>query len=356
MGLPSLLSGVAAVIFTGARAPAAVTVTVDSIHREVVVSAGPFDLPPMDPGMAGMHHEHDPHGNSAMLRFEWPVDAYLTGFDVELFDADGHTLPRETLHHLIGVNYDRRQLVYPALERTFGWGSETEKVSLPAAVGVPMTLGQHLGFYVAWHNDTGREIRGARLLIRIPYASKRTIKVAVLPFYVDVRNVIGGVTTFLVPTGRSQQAYEFTVPVSGRMIAIGGHVHDYGVALRLEDAETGKVLVRLKAKRDAAGHVLSVPRFIWGFHDDALPLAAGHRYRVVSEYDNTSGHPVAAGGMGHLNGAFEPDDLARWPRLDPSDPELQRDIAALPHAASESAASSSGADEPKEPHNRTPPR
>ena len=291
-----------------------------------------------------------------MLRFEWPVDAYLTGFAVELRDADGRALPREILHHLIGVNYDRRQLVYPALERTFGWGTETEKVTLPTGVGVPMAAGQRLGFYVAWHNETAREIRGARLLIRIPYAAARTIKVAVLPFYVDVRNVIGGVTTFLVPPGRSEQAYEFTVPVSGRMIAIGGHIHDYGVAMRLEDAVSGKVLVRLKAKRDASGHVLAVPRFIWGFHEDALPLTAGHRYRVVSEYDNTSGHPVEAGGMGQLNGAFEPDDLARWPRLDTSDPELQRDIAALPRAGLENPASSPGIDEPKEPHNRTLPR
>jgi hypothetical protein len=73
-----------------------------------------------------------------------------------------------------------------------------------------------------------------------------------------------------------------------------------------------------------------VSRFIFGFHDDALHLEAGHRYRIVSAYDNTTGHPLVAGGMGHINGAFEPDDPSAWPRLDPADPELQRDIAGLP--------------------------
>ena len=34
--------------------------------------------------------------------------------------------------------------------------------------------------------------------------------------------------------------------------------------------------------------------------------------------------------MGHINGVFAPDDFAQWPVLDKSNPEVQRDIAALP--------------------------
>src|SRR5919202_1263873 len=187
--------------------------------------------------------------------------------------------PRVSVHHLIAVNFDRRQLVYPAVERLFGWSKETDAVKLPKGVGVPLEPGERLGVYASWHNDTGRDIAGAYLRVTLLWTPRRSNPTPVLPLYVDVNNVIGGLTTFDLPPGKSTQRYEFTLPVGGRLIAAGGHLHDYGVAVRLEDAETGKVLVRLKAKHDRDGHVTKVGRFIFGFGADALPLAANHRYR-----------------------------------------------------------------------------
>jgi hypothetical protein len=151
-----------------------------------------------------------------------------------------------------------------------------------------------------------------------------------MPLYVDVNNHIGGVTTFDVPPGKSTRSYEFTFPVSGRLIGIGGHLHDYGAAVRFEDAVTGKVLVRLKSDRDSKGEISKVGRFIWGFHEEALPIEANHRYRVVAEYDNPTGKTIPAGGMGHINGAFSPDDMSKWPVLDLSNADVKRDIETLP--------------------------
>ena len=301
-------------------------VEVDSAHREIVVTAGPYRLPnmPME-----MHHDGV---RPEVLRFDWPVDGWLRGFRIEMRDSAGAPLPREILHHLIAVNFDRRQLVYPAVERLFGWSKETDAVKLPKGVGVPLQPGERLGVYASWHNDTGRDIAGAYLRVTLLWIPRRSSPTPVLPLYVDVNNVIGGVTTFDLPPGKSTQHYEFTLPVGGRLIAAGGHLHDYGLSVRLEDAETGKVLVRLKAKHDHDGHVTKVGRFIFGFRADALALAANHRYRVVSEYDNPTGKTIRQGGMGHINGAFEPDDLRKWPPLDPNDPELRKDVAALPLA------------------------
>jgi hypothetical protein len=145
-----------------------------------------------------------------------------------------------------------------------------------------------------------------------------------------VNNHIGGVTTFDVPPGKSTRAYEFEFPLSGRLIGIGGHLHDYGVAVRFEDAETGKVLVRLKSDRDSKGEISKVGRFIWGFHEEALPIEAHHKYRVVAEYDNPTGKAIPQGGMGHINGVFSPNDMAEWPVLDLANADIQRDIETLP--------------------------
>jgi hypothetical protein len=201
---------------------------------------------------------------------------------------------------------------------------------LPAGVGVPLAKGQHLGVYAMWHNDSGHDIHNAYLKMTLAFIPKSRLQNPVLPLYVDVNNHIGGVTTFDVAAGKSTRAYDFEFPLSGRLIGIGGHLHDYGTAVRFEDAETGKVLVRLKADRDKNGEISKVGRFIWGFHEEALPIEAHHKYRVVAEYDNPTGKTIPQAGMGHINGVFSPDNMAEWPVLDLANAEIQRDIQALP--------------------------
>jgi hypothetical protein len=303
-----------------------IDIRVDSAHSRIIVTAGPFNLPAMDPrmDMASM-------APNDVMPFAWPVDGYLRGFSVRMRDAAGDSLPREILHHLIGVNFDRRQLVYPAVERLFGWGAETDPVELPASMGVPMHIGDKLGMYAMFHNETGKDIGAAYLEVTLLYTpSKGHDVLPVMPFYVDVNNHIGGVTTFDVPPGKSTHSYEFELPIAGKLVGIGGHLHDYGSSLELEDATSGKVLARLKARRDHDGRVEGVGRFIFGFNSDALTLQAHHPYRVVAEYDNPTKETFKDGGMGHINGAFVPADGATWPKLDLNDPLVKRDIATLP--------------------------
>jgi hypothetical protein len=310
------------------RSPVAepqVAISVDSARGEVIITAGPYDLPNMPPDMAEMHM-----GTPQVLRFDWPVDGGLRGFNLSMQTADGKPLPKSIIHHLIAVNFDRRQIVYQMVERLFGWGKETDPVMLPSGVGVPLAKGQHLGVYAMWHNDSGHDIHNAYLKMTLAFIPKARLQNPVLPLYVDVNNHIGGVTTFDLPPGKSTHAYDFEFPLSGRLIGIGGHLHDYGVAVRFEDAETGKVLVRLKSDRDSKGEISKVGRFIWGFHEEALPIEAHHKYRVVAEYDNPTGKTIAQGGMGHINGVFSPNDMADWPVLDLANADIQRDIATLP--------------------------
>lgn len=310
---------------TGAAGPT-LQVEVDSAHSRIIVTAGPFDLP----SMAGMDMSDMEHHPPEVMRFQWPVDGYMRGFDVEMRDADGHPLPRQILHHLIGVNFDRRQIVYHAVERLFGWGAETDPVELPSSLGVPLLRGEHLGVYAMFHNETPNDIKAAYLRVTLEYTPDDKHPLPVMPFYVDVDNHIGGVTTFDVPPGRSERSYTFELPLSGRLVGIGGHLHDYGSSLTLKDAATGKVLAKLSAKRDHDGHVEGVGRFIFGFNSDALALEAHHPYTVTAVYDNPTHDMIKDGAMGHINGAFAPDDMSRWPKLDLGDPLVQKDIAALP--------------------------
>ena len=73
-----------------------------------------------------------------VARFEWPLDTWVRGAQVKVVDGRGQPLPRQLLHHLTIENFDRRELVYPVAERLMSMGKETQDISLPRTVGVPM--------------------------------------------------------------------------------------------------------------------------------------------------------------------------------------------------------------------------
>jgi hypothetical protein len=309
-----------------------VSVAVDSSHHELTITSGPFRLPNMPPmedhAMMDLGMSHD----TPVQTFEWPVDGWFRGFRVDLTDAAGHPVPRHVMHHLIMVNFSRRQLLYSAAERLMGAGTETDgEVAVPKTIGVPMKPGMKLGMYVAWHNDTGKDLDGVFLKLTMLWTPKNQNPqpVNALPIYMDVNLTVGGSNTFDVPPGHSTKSYEFTLPIGGRLLGVGGHMHDYGTRVRLEDAETGKVLTEVVAERSPDGKLVKVSRKLFGVSGSGLRLKGGHRYRVVGEYDNPTGELRIKGAMAHMVGLFVPDDIKKWPTIDPNDPTYRRDLASL---------------------------
>ena len=328
----SLMFAASALAGPGPATPVSVSVAIDSSKHELTITAGPYDLPNMPPmedhGMMDLGMSHD----TPVQNFEWPIDGWFRGFRVDLVNAKGQPVPRHVMHHLIMVNFSRRQLLYPAAERLMGAGTETdEEISVPKTIGVPMTPGMKLGMYVAWHNDTGKDLDGVFLKVTMLWTPKNQNPRPVnsLPIYMDVNLTVGGSNTFDVPPGKSSKAYEFSLPVGGRLLGVGGHMHDYGVGVRLEDAETGKVITRVVAERDTNGKLIKVSRKLYGVSGEGLKLKANHKYRVVGEYDNPTGETRIKGAMAHMVGLFVPDDMSKWPKIDPRDPTYQRDLASL---------------------------
>lgn len=118
------------------------------------------------------------------------------------------------------------------------------------------------------------------------------------------------------------------MPVSGRLRAVSGHLHDHGVALRLEDAATDDPIVTIRAHRDSVGRLLGMPYQVLAVRDLGPHLVAGRRYRLVATYDNPLSDPLPAV-MGTLGGLFAPDDPLHWPAIDPGDPSFVQDRALL---------------------------
>ncbi len=318
-----------AVALVQSTTPVPVAVRVDSEHHQVVITAGPYRLAANPPHMHDeMDHEPD---DLLVQQFAWPITTWIRGFRLAVVDAAGRPLPRGLMHHMSMMNFDRREVVYPIVERLLGAGRETGDIVLPRTVGIPLAAGDHLGLYIMWDNQTGAEVPDAYLRLTLPWVSppRQVPKpVSALPFLVDVNFVFGGPNSFTVPPGRSTRTYDFSVPLAGRLLAAGGHLHDQGVGLRLEDTRSGKTLVRIRPKRDREGQIVGMPRKLFGARGPGLRLRPDRVYRLVVEYDNPTGAPLPHV-MGSIAGLFVPDDLRRLPALDPDDPAYLADMAWL---------------------------
>jgi hypothetical protein len=298
---------------------AGVQIQYDSANKEVVLSVSGLHL---DSAMAyGQAHAQ------TNIAFVWPFRGWAHGYRIDVMDSAGGVLPRRMLHHAGVVNLSRRQIAYPMAERLIAAAHETPSVMLPGSMGVPLEPDQRMVLYYMLVNPTAHAIDGVTLRISVAWTPDRADGPRdVFPLYLDANPAIG---RYVLPPGVSTTTSEFSLPVGGNVRAFGGHAHDYAVELRLEDAVTDKVMVRLKTKRDADGHIISVSTDRFVFTRRGLHLDANRRYRVVALYDNPTCAPIARGGMAFIVGPFTPDDVRRLPSIDPTDPVFQQDYADL---------------------------
>ncbi|HZH40329.1 MAG TPA: hypothetical protein VFD85_04940 [Gemmatimonadales bacterium] len=307
----------AAVLLAGVPATAQTPqpgVTVDYRHHRVVVVAGPFDLEPMPP-MEGMSMDAMMPDTLAQA-FAWPVKGWFRGFESEVVDAHGNLLPRELLHHFTLINLDRRTLFDPVAERLAAAGLTPAAVIAPASVGTPLTPGQRLALYIMWHNGGTTPQHGVYLRVKLAWtpANEQPRPLSTFPVNLDVNAHYGQSNTYDVPPGRHEKSAVIVFPMSGWLLGAGGHVHDYGEQVRLEDAKSHDVLVRINAVVGDSGEIKELPFHILALWDRGLRIKAGHQYRLVATYNNTT-RDTLRDVMGEMMGLFVPDHPELWPSV-----------------------------------------
>jgi hypothetical protein len=262
------------------------------------------------------------------MRFDWPVDGWVRGYQVSLFDANGASVDPSFLHHFVVINFDRRQFVYAAAERLVGVGRETGSVDLPVSFGVPLAPGHRIGVSAAWHNETNEEVEVyLQLIMRWTPADGRRTPTQVMPINLDVNHVPGESSAYELPPGRSARTFEFEAPINGRLLAISGHLHDHGLGVWLEEAESGRKVAEVKGVLDQEGRILRVEQKKWlGLFGQGIRLHAGRRYRLAGGYDNPGEVSLPGGAMAQMIAVFAPDDWTAWPTLDGGNPDYLTDV------------------------------
>ena len=316
--LPVLCSAIAATASAQAATP---SVHLVDREREILVEYGPVSLP------AGSHHGAAVEPPAIVLRL--PRDGWMRGYVVELVDASGRRLPQALLHHLNLIAKSKRDLFSNVMLRLGAAGPETDAISLPRLLGVRVHRGDTLVTTLMLHNPTSVGYDGVRVRVRIAFvrASARIGALSVYPISVAI-GPKERPNVFDLPPGRSEHYWEGSPAVAARILGLSGHLHRYGVALRLEDRTTRKVLWELNPKSDSTGEVRSMPvsTFLWSL---GKPIRPDHVYRLTAVYDNPEPRTIPDGGMGVIGGVVLLPRGTRWPPVDRRHPEYVVDVQSI---------------------------
>jgi hypothetical protein len=285
--------------------------------RVIDVVVGPLNL------ADGMAHLRLP-----IQMTQLPVDGWMHGFEAVMMDADGNVLPSELLHHVNLISPDRRDLFTEMSLRVMAAGRETQQQNLPRILGYPIDAGDRLLVNSMFANATGADYPEAYLHVKLFYSAEGDGLFQprnVYPFYLDVMGPIG-VKDFQVPADGSTAVYwEGSPAVEGRILGIGGHLHNYATELRLEDMTTGTVVWNAAPELDENGSVIGVPseNLWWHLGTKIYP---DHVYRIYVEYDNPTDAALPDGGMGAIGGVLWIGKDVEWPAVDRENPLYLTDV------------------------------
>jgi len=304
-------------------------VQIDRKHHRIVIVAGPFNLRP--------GHQHMPetvsmgaggHDAGMACYIVWPFRSWFRGYRSEVLDATGRPLPRDLLHHFTLVNFDRRMLLYPFPERLAGARLNSEDVTVPKRIGAPMRPGMRLGLYLMWHNYMPHEVTGVflRLTLRYAPANLQPRPINALPVVLYANREPRSNHVYDAPPGHSERRAIVRFPISGHLVGVGGHLHDYGTLVRLEDVETGKTVVELRARYDTQGRLLGVDRKLFAIQGQGLRVRANHQYAIVAVYDNPTSDSLRDV-MGEIMSVFAPDRMREWPSVSVEDSDYVADLS-----------------------------
>jgi hypothetical protein len=260
---------------------------------------------------------------------EFPVNGSIYALHAEIIDEHGRRLSNDLLHHMNVMNPAERELFLPISRRILASGRETGEIRFPWLLfGSPIRAGERILANAMVHNPTAESYHGVHVRLVLSYVPEHRPWpfFAVIPWQLDVGFPVGDKSFDLRP-GHSERSYEGSPQVPGKLVVIGGHMHEYGKTIEFWDVTTGKQLWHGEPAPAPAGEPSAVPLGkLYGLTGLGLRITPTHRYRVRVIYENPTDHTIPNGGMGVVGGLFMPDRKAVWPATNQADSLYQQDL------------------------------
>jgi len=297
----------------------------DMATHTITLRIGPMNLP--------AHTSHMKMPQPPDLVWEIPIDGWLLAYHPKLVDANGGAVPGAVLHHVAFWNENRADFLCPNKEEhIFGAGSEmTDWAEMPG-YGYRVEKGNKIRIETMMYNPTATSYDKAYLEVSIPFAEANAGSVGkliqnVYPAWMDVKSC--GDSSYDIPAGKSEKTGTVTVKYDGMLIGVGGHMHDYGKEIVLQDVSRKETVATLDAKSDAQGHLESVPVKLF-LEEGGYKFAKGDVLKISAMYENPTGKLLRDGAMGIAVGYFVAADDAKMAALRRSS-KMSHDMAGMSH-------------------------
>ncbi len=275
-------------------------VKTDASAQVMTLRLGPMNLP--------AHSDHHAVAQPPDLFWTIPIHGWLVAYHPRLVDDAGRAVPGRLLHHVAFWNTARSDFLCPnKQEHIFGAGGEMNDWPGVAGFGYRVAKGDRIRIETMAHNPTDTAYPKAYLEVRVEYrpADASPPLKSVYPTWFDVMQCRN--SGYDLKAGESTTTGEIALRYSGALLGVGGHMHDYGQQLVLENLTRHETVATLHANLDPQGRILSMP--IQTFYDrGGYRLNRGDRIRATATYDNLTGTLLPEGAMGIVVGYFRPDD------------------------------------------------
>jgi hypothetical protein len=298
---------------------------VDGTTHTVTLRVGPMNLP------ANTDHMKMPQPPD--LIWSVPMEGWLLAYHPKFVDASGNAVPGTVLHHTAFWNENRVDFLCPNKEEhLFGAGSEMTDWAEVPGFGYRVRKGDKIRIETMMYNPTTTSYDKVYLEVVIPFqdatgnanAAPRT---NVYPAWMDVTSC--GDSGYDLPAGKSEKTGSVTVKYNGVLLGVGGHLHDYGRQVVLQDVSRNETVATLDARVDAQGHLESVPVKLF-VQEGGYKFGAGDVLKISATYENPTGKLLRDGAMGIAVGYFVPADDAQMTALRRKPPAPQ-DMAGMSH-------------------------
>lgn len=284
--------------------------TADAASHTITLRLGPMNLP--------AHQDHMEVAQPPDKIWTIPVNGWLVAYHPRLVDAEGKEEPGRLLHHTAFWNLDRPDFLCPNKEEhIFGAGGEMNDWAETPGYGYRVRNGERIRIETMVHNPTDTDYPQTWLEVRVEYrdapAAGETPKIkSVYPIWMDVMEC--GNSGYDLPPGHSVKTGTVSLHYSGALLGVGGHMHNYGRRLILEDITQKDTVATLDTKLDDAGRMLSMP--VMAFYDrGGYRLEKGDALKITATYDNPTSRLLRDGAMGIVVGYFLPDNDAEMVAL-----------------------------------------
>jgi hypothetical protein len=270
------------------------------------------------------HVRYDPEEDDDAFDLIEPVPkaGYITSMYATLVDEDGDAVSRHEahLHHVVLANPNKTNLMCGSRipgDFFFGSGKERTRMELPEGYGYywdgksPTYYPSHPPTWaMAYHLMTMHEGHETDVFVRLDLGFEDVAEgslIDVTPLWLDVTDCSVD-PIFNVPKGSGtggvfKKSLDMTVPEGGRMVALGGHLHDGGLKLRLDNLTTGERLFVSRPTYGKANGGWDLRKMSSFSGTDGPIVDALDEVRLTASYDSTHRwHKV----MGIMVGALAP--------------------------------------------------